>query len=187
MTPRADAKVVGYLDQGIMTRSRCLSDPACAASGVQSARVSSRSSAAAVLWMITLSSQPLISIVDDDEAVREATKGLMRSLGFLAEAFGSAEDFLKFDRLNSTVCLIADVQMPQMSGLELHRRMVASGLSIPTILITAYPDEGVRVRALKAGVIGYLTKPFNMNDLLACIRAALDRGQAGGTRDDSSV
>ena len=130
--------------------------------------------------------KPLISIVDDDEAVREATKGLMRALGFLAETFGSAEDFLKFDRLHSTACLIADVQMPQMSGLELHHRLVASGVSIPTILITAYPDDSIRARALKAGVIGYLTKPFNKDDLLVCIHSALDRGQAGRGQDDIS-
>jgi FixJ family two-component response regulator len=126
-----------------------------------------------------LPNKPLISIVDDDEAVREATKGLMRALGFVAEAFGSAEDFLKFERLQGTACLIADVQMPQMTGLELHRRLVAAGVSIPTILITAYPDDGVRARALKAGVICYLTKPFNKDDLLGCIHSALDRGQAG--------
>jgi FixJ family two-component response regulator len=134
-----------------------------------------------------LSNKPLISIVDDDESVREATKGLMRAVGFLADSFASAEDFLKFDRLRSTGCLIADVQMPQMSGLELHRRLVASGFSIPTILITAYPDEGGRERALKAGVIGYLAKPFTTDDLLACINAALGRGAPGPGRDHIST
>ena len=129
----------------------------------------------------------LISIVDDDEAVREATKGFVRAVGFLADTFGSAEDFLKFDRLHSTACLITDVQMPHMSGLELHRRLVASGVSIPTILITAYPDDSTRERALKAGVIGYLSKPFKMDDLLDCINAALDRGLAGRSRDKIST
>lgn len=124
--------------------------------------------------------------MDDDEALREATKGLMRAVGFLAETFGSGEDFLKFDRLHTTACLIADVHMPQMSGLELHRRLVMSGVSIPTILITAYPDDSGRERALKAGVIGYLTKPFNMDDLLVCIKSALDRGPAVRKRDDTS-
>ena len=128
--------------------------------------------------------KPLISIVDDDEAVREATKGLMRALGFRAKTFGSAEDFLNFDRLHSTACLIADVQMPQMSGLDLHRHLVASGVSIPTILITAYPDDSVRARALKAGIVGYLTKPFNKDDLLVYIHSALDRGRTGGGQDD---
>ena len=136
------------------------------------------------LGLVRLSNEPLISIVDDDEAVREATKGLMRAVGFRADAFGSAEDFLKFDRLHSTACLIADVQMPRMSGLELHRRLVTSGLSIPTILITAYPNDSGRERALKAGVIGYLTKPFNMDELLGCIEAALERQPAGSCRDD---
>jgi FixJ family two-component response regulator len=128
--------------------------------------------------------KPLISIVDDDEAVREATKGLMRALGFLAETFGSAEDFLNFDRLHSTACLIADVQMPQMSGLDLHRHLMASGVSIPTILITAYPDDSVRARALKAGIVGYLTKPFNKDDLLVYIHSALDRSRTGSGQDD---
>ena len=125
--------------------------------------------------------------MDDDEALREATKGLMRAVGFLAETFGSGEDFLKFDRLHTTACLIADVHMPQMSGLELHRRLVMSGVSIPTILITAYPDDSGRERALKAGVIGYLTKPFNMDDLLVCINSALNRGPVGRSRGDSST
>jgi FixJ family two-component response regulator len=127
---------------------------------------------------LELANKPLISIVDDDESVREATKGLMRALGFLAETFGSAEDFLQFDRLRNTACLIADVQMPRMSGIELHRRLVGSGMSIPTILITAYPDDSVRVRALEAGIVCYLTKPFNKDDLLGCIRSALDRDRA---------
>ena len=110
----------------------------------------------------------------------------MRALGFSAEAFGSAEDFLKFDRLRNTACLIADVQMPQMSGLELHRRLVASGVFIPTILITAYPDDSIRARALEAGVICYLTKPFKKDHLLDCIQSALDRGRAGTSQDDNS-
>jgi FixJ family two-component response regulator len=130
--------------------------------------------------------KPLISIVDDDEAVREATKGLMRALGFRAKTFGSAEDFLNFDRLHSTACLIVDVQMPQMSGLDLHRRLVQSGVSIPTILITAYPDDSVRARALKAGVIAYLTKPFTKDDLLVYIHSALARGRPGSAQDGIS-
>jgi FixJ family two-component response regulator len=124
-----------------------------------------------------LSDRPLISIIDDDEGIREATKGLMRAMGFLAETFGSAEDFLKFDRMRSTACLIADVQMPQMSGFDLHRRLIASGTFIPTILMTAYPDNDGRARALAAGVLCYLIKPFSRDDLLACIHSALDRGE----------
>jgi FixJ family two-component response regulator len=117
--------------------------------------------------------ETLISIVDDDESVREAVKGLMRSLGFAAEAFWSGEDFLRSNRLDRTGCLIADVQMPGMSGLDLYQQLVAAGKSIPTILITAYPDDGVRARALKAGVLCFLIKPFREDDLLACIRSVV--------------
>ena len=124
--------------------------------------------------------KPLIAVVDDDASVREAMMSLMRALGFLAEAFPSAEDFLKSDGLQRTSCLIADVRMPGMSGLELYRRLVASGKPIPTVLITAHSDDGVRARALKAGIICYLTKPFREDDLLGCIRSALDHGKTEG-------
>ena len=122
----------------------------------------------------------MISIVDDDEPIREAVKGLMKSLGYRAEATASAEEFLRSPHVRRTSCLIADVQMPGMTGLDLHRYLSASGKPIPTILITAYPDDGVRERALAAGVIGYLSKPFDENDLLTCIRSALTRAGSGG-------
>ena len=117
--------------------------------------------------------KPLISIVDDDESVREATTGLMQSLGYTAAAFPSAEDFLQSQQVPRTSCLIADVNMPGMSGLDLHRHLSASGNRIPTILITAYPDESIRERALNAGVICYLTKPFEESDLLSCLHSSL--------------
>jgi FixJ family two-component response regulator len=116
---------------------------------------------------------PLIAIVDDDESVREATKSLMRSLGFAAETFPSGEDFLVWPHLSRTDCLVADVNMPGMTGLDLHRRLLAAGRSIPTILITAYPNDSVRSRALNDGVISYLTKPCDEQDLLLSIRSAL--------------
>ena len=118
--------------------------------------------------------KPQISVVDDDESMREAIRGLMRSLGYKAQAFRSAEEFLTSRQVPHTSCLIADVQMPGMTGLELHRHLVALGKTIPTILITAYPDDSVRERALGDGVVGYLSKPFDENDLLACIRSSLD-------------
>jgi len=118
--------------------------------------------------------KPQISVVDDDESMREAIRGLMRSLGYRAQAFRSAEEFLTSRQVLHTSCLIADVQMPGMTGLELHRHLVALGKTIPTILITAYPDDSVRERALGDGVVGYLSKPFDENDLLACIRSSLD-------------
>ena len=124
--------------------------------------------------------KPIISIVDDDEPIREAVKGLMKSLGYRAEATASAEEFLRSPHVRRTSCLIADVQMPGMTGLDLPRHLSASGKPIPTILITAYPDDGVRERALADGVIGYLSKPFYENDLLTCIRSALTRAGSGG-------
>ena len=117
--------------------------------------------------------QYLISIVDDDESFREAMTSLMKSLGFEVEAFSSAEDFLASPRLDSTSCLIADVHMPTTSGIELHRQLVASGRTIPVILITAYPDDNVRARALAAGVICYLSKTFDDDALLGFVRSAL--------------
>jgi FixJ family two-component response regulator len=119
---------------------------------------------------------PLISVVDDDESMREAMRGLMKSLGYMAEAFASAEQFLNSRQLSRTSCLIADVHMPGMTGLDLHRHLVASGKTIPTILITAYPDDSLRARALGDGVVCYLSKPFDENDLLTCIRSSLKNG-----------
>ncbi len=117
----------------------------------------------------------LIAIVDDDELVREATKGLMRSMGLAAEAFQSGEEFLRSPHLKLTACLVTDVNMPGMSGLDLHRQVSALSESIPTILITAYPNETVRARALAAGVICYLVKPFSEDELLECVRCALSQ------------
>ena len=124
-----------------------------------------------------MAKRPMTSIVDDDECVREATRSLMRAAGFAPAAFPCANDFLASESLHRTDCLVADVQMPGMSGLELHQRLVQSGNAIPTILITAYPDERARVRAMEAGVVCYLTKPFDENELLGCIQSALDQGR----------
>jgi FixJ family two-component response regulator len=118
---------------------------------------------------------PAIAVVDDDRSVREALTSLVRSLGYVAMAFECAEDLLKSKRRRRLSCVIADVQMPGMTGLELHDRLVAAGEPIPTILITAFPDETARKRALQAGVVGYLTKPFSEDDLLASIRSTLAR------------
>jgi FixJ family two-component response regulator len=118
-------------------------------------------------------SAPLISIVDDDESIREATKGLVRSLGYKAATFASAEEFLQSDNLDNTSCLITDVQMPGLSGLELQRRLIAQGTNMPTIFITAFPEEATRSSALKAGAVGYLGKPFSEESLLKCLDTAL--------------
>jgi FixJ family two-component response regulator len=119
--------------------------------------------------------EPVISIVDDDASVRVGTLDLIKSMGFVAEAFQSADDFLKSSSLPSTSCLIADVRMPGLTGLELHDRLVRSGRNIPTILITAFPKSRDRARAVQAGVIRYLAKPFNDSELLSAIQLALER------------
>jgi FixJ family two-component response regulator len=123
---------------------------------------------------------PVISIVDDDEAVRETTKGLVRSLGYVAATFASSEEFLNSDRVNDTSCLISDVQMPGLNGLELQSRLIAMGRRIPIIFVTAFPHEQIRLRALKAGAVGFLSKPFSDDNLIHC----LDRAIADGGRDD---
>jgi len=122
---------------------------------------------------VSTSSNALISIVDDDESVREAVEGLIESLGFRVSAFSSAADFLASAAVADTSCVIADVHMPQMSGVDLHRRLAEQGHPIPTILITAYPNQGVRDRALADGVVCYLIKPFDDDTLIECVRCAL--------------
>jgi len=124
-----------------------------------------------------LPAKTLISVVDDDDDVREALAGLMKSRGFTVEAFSSAVDFLASPNLRNTSCLIADVHMPRVTGIELHRRLVESGYAIPTILITAYPDDSVRARALADGIICYLTKPCDEDALLGCVWSALERAK----------
>lgn len=122
---------------------------------------------------------PVIAIVDDDPSAREGTMDLLNSMGFVTETFERADEFLASKRLHSTSCLITDVQMPRMTGIELHKRLIASGVNIPTILITAFPDERDRVRAIQSGVICYLIKPYRDEDLLSCIRSALDPANRG--------
>ena len=102
----------------------------------------------------------------------------MMSLGYAVEAFPSAADFLASPLLTSTACLVSDVQMPGMTGIELHRRLRNAGHRIPTILVTAYPDELTRHRALKEGVVCYLSKPVDDDHLERCLRSALESGKA---------
>ncbi len=127
---------------------------------------------------VVLLKESLISIVDDDQAVRESIRRLMRSLGFTTETFRSAAAFLASPRLDQTACLIVDINMPEMTGVELYGRLIDAGRAIPTILITAYPDDTVRERALNDGVVCYLRKPFEEADLLLWVREALGRGRS---------
>jgi FixJ family two-component response regulator len=117
----------------------------------------------------------MISIVDDDRSVREAAKALIRSLGYRAATFASAEEFLESDHLHDTACLITDVQMPGMSGVDLQCHLAANGYCMPVILVTAYPEESVRARALDAGAFGFLSKPFSEESLIACLDRALEQ------------
>ena len=114
-----------------------------------------------------------IAIVDDDNAVREAMKLLMRSLGYHASTFGSADEFLNSKQVHDTSFLITDVQMPGLSGIDLQDRLIARGHRIPIIFITAYSDENVRIRAMKAGALAFLIKPINCNQLVDHLEKAL--------------
>jgi FixJ family two-component response regulator len=132
---------------------------------------------------------PLVSIVDDDEAVRVATTKLVRLHGFIAHAFASAEEFLRSPRVDETCCLITDVRMPGMSGVDLQSHLIREGKRLPIIFITAMPDEVSRARALEAGAVAFLTKPFDGQMLINVLRDALNGAldgpaeQRGGTKD----
>jgi FixJ family two-component response regulator len=125
-------------------------------------------------------SGPIVAIVDDDQAVGNAIEVLMRSIGLVAQAFSSGEEFLRSPELSRTGCLVVDFDMPGMTGLDLHNNLSRLGKSIPTVLITAYPSDDIRARALRAGILCYLPKPFDESDLLSCIKTALDRGKGNG-------
>jgi len=114
-----------------------------------------------------------ISVVDDDVSMRQAIRGLLKSAGFHAEVFASAEEVLKSGRLSGTACLILDVRMPGMSGIELQERLIASGRMVPIIFITAHADEQERARALERGAVDCLQKPFTDDALLDAIAKAI--------------
>jgi FixJ family two-component response regulator len=121
-----------------------------------------------------MAKRTLISIVEDDQPFRESMRKLVKLAGYIVEAFPSAASFLASPLLPKTACLISDVHMPGMTGVELHRHLVDAGHRIPTILVTAYPDETTRNRALKDGVVCYLSKPVDDDELERCLRSALE-------------
>jgi CheY-like chemotaxis protein len=123
-----------------------------------------------------MTNKQLVAIVEDDRFFRASMRRLMRSLGYIVEAFPSAADFLASPRLAETACLVADVQMPAMTGIELYRHLTDAGRAIPTILVTGYPNDVDRVRALYDGVVCYLRKPVDEEALKRCLRAALASG-----------
>jgi FixJ family two-component response regulator len=125
-----------------------------------------------------LQKTPVVSIVDDDEAVRLALRSLVRSLGYVSNVFSSAEEFLGSSELTETSCVISDVQMPGMNGIELQSRLKMLDCCTPVIFVTAFPDERSRARALEAGAIGFLEKPFEGRAMIQLIETALRaRGQ----------
>lgn len=126
-----------------------------------------------------MSETPLISVVDDDETVRIAVSRLMKSVGFRAERFASAEDFLSSGRDQDSACLILDVQMPGMGGLELQRHLAAVGHSMPIIFITGHSDEKKQTQAIQAGAVRFLCKPVDQEDLFDGIRLTLKCGEDG--------
>ena len=122
--------------------------------------------------------KPLISVVEDDRFFRESMARFIRSLGYGVAPFPSAAEFLASARLSETMCLIADVHMPAMTGIELCRHLKDAGRAIPTILVTGYPNDDDRARAINDGVVCYLPKPVDEQDLLQCLRTALIVGNA---------
>ena len=123
---------------------------------------------------------PVIAIIDDDASVRASTSSLVRSHGYTVFTFASAEEFLKSERLDGMSCVISDVRMPAMSGVELQTHLLSRGRHVPFIFITAFPEEGTFARAMKAGAIGFLTKPFDGPSLIACLNTALGRDDGSG-------
>jgi FixJ family two-component response regulator len=126
-----------------------------------------------IRWSFEMSEDPLISIVDDDTVARAGTRALVESLGYKAVSFSSAEHFLKSDMIRETACLITDLQMPGLNGLELQELLRSQGYRMPIILITAYPNENHRIRALNGGAVGFLSKPFDEASLIDCLTVAI--------------
>jgi FixJ family two-component response regulator len=126
-----------------------------------------------------MSKTSLVSVVEDDRYFRDSMKRLMRSLCYNVETFSSAANFLASPRLIETTCLVADVHMPAMTGIELYKHLIAAGYTIPTILVTAYPDDVERTRVLNDGVSCYLRKPVDEQHLIRCLGAALESEEPG--------
>ena len=121
---------------------------------------------------------PLVAIVDDDKSIRNATQDLLKAAGFSTATFEDAESFLGSASRASAACVVADMRMPGMTGLELYQELLASGRGIPTVIITAHPEERTQARVREAGITCYLTKPFAPDELLECVGEALAKSQA---------
>jgi FixJ family two-component response regulator len=126
----------------------------------------------------TMPDGPLVAVVDDDRSIRNATQDLLRAAGYSTATFGNATTFLDSPLRPSVACLVADVQMPGMTGLDLHEYLESSGAGIPTVIITAHPGEMTAEHACEAGVTCFLIKPFAPDELLECVRKAVTRSRA---------
>ena len=124
-----------------------------------------------------MSEGPLVAIVDDDKSIRNATQNLLKAAGFSTATFEDAESFLGSASRASAACVVADMRMPGMTGLELYQELVASGHGIPTVIITAHPEELTQARAREAGITCCLIKPFTPDELLECVHEALAKSQ----------
>jgi FixJ family two-component response regulator len=122
-----------------------------------------------------LAQVPVISIIDDDASVREAVQRFLRALGYVAHAFASADEFLRWSQVTDNSCLIMDVKMPGMTGLELQRQLQIQGFQVPIIFITSVEDESIRTQALNSGAVSFLTKPFEIRTLIKHLEEALKR------------
>jgi len=167
-----NAKLISYLDM-ILNSARVAY--LCSIQGFSAARHSPTRSPHTEDEQ--LQHAPIISIIDDDESMRCAVKSLVASLGFGAYTFASAEKFLQSPRLDDTSCLITDLQMPGLSGVELQKLLVAQGRHIPIIFVTAFPEERMRAHAMEAGALGFLSKPFESETLIKLIGKAIEAGR----------
>lgn len=129
---------------------------------------------------------PVISIIDDDASIRVAVERLLTSMGFAVHAFASANEFLGSPRLSDTLCIVADVEMPGMSGLDLQDHLAAHGANIPIIFITAFAEDWIRERAMKGGAVCFLGKPFDEAELLKCVERTLKGDGAADNRDQGA-
>ena len=125
-----------------------------------------------------MAERPLVVIVDDNQSLRNATRDLLKAAGFSTATFEDAESFLGSASRTSAACVVADMRMPGMTGIALYQELVASGHGIPTVIITAHPEELTQSRAREAGITCYLSKPFAPDDLLECVREAVAKSQS---------
>jgi FixJ family two-component response regulator len=136
---------------------------------------------------MTAEGAPMVFVIDDDAGVRASIQGLLKSVGLRSEAFGTGQEFLRCKRPDTPSCLVLDVRLPGMNGLDFQRQLADAGVQIPIVFITGHGDIPMTVRAMKSGAVEFLTKPFRDEDLLDAIRQALNRDQAARQQQSESA